>query len=190
MKQLFCGSPPEFCPVIAISSINFGILPPSLIDSRRNCDTLQTISTFFSSCSANQENGRHQQENFDQDTKEDKVRVFTGASGRKTTSRLSVPNKAYYRDVDQIKADLRSPRHLQRFTGSKAKEDLPGLGQHYCIECAKWFETEVSLVGHRRGKPHKRRFVFSYYTSMPLLGLYVLSSVAAPLTSSFPGSSS
>lgn len=52
-----------------------------------------------------------------------------------------------------------SPRHLRQWKDTKAPEDLPGLGQHYCVECAKWFETEISLVGHQKGKPHKRRFV-------------------------------
>ncbi|KAF6818404.1 C2H2 finger domain-containing protein [Colletotrichum plurivorum] len=61
------------------------------------------------------------------------------------------------RDVDQIKSDMLSPRHLRQWKDTKASEDLPGLGLHYCVECAKWFETEISLVGHRRGKPHKRR---------------------------------
>ncbi|QUC19613.1 uncharacterized protein UV8b_03854 [Ustilaginoidea virens] len=61
------------------------------------------------------------------------------------------------RDVDQIKADLLSSKHLAQFTSSKAPEDLPGLGRHYCIECAKWFDTEATLCAHRRGKPHKRR---------------------------------
>ncbi|KAK3941171.1 zinc finger domain-protein [Diplogelasinospora grovesii] len=61
------------------------------------------------------------------------------------------------RDLDQIKADLTSPRHLAQHKETKAAEDLPGLGQHYCIECAKWFETETSLVVHRKGKPHRRR---------------------------------
>lgn len=60
-------------------------------------------------------------------------------------------------DLDQIQADLLSPRHLQQYKETKAAEDLPGLGRHYCIECAKWFETETSLVLHRKGKPHKRR---------------------------------
>lgn len=69
-----------------------------------------------------------------------------------------ISNK-FNRDVDQIKADMLSPRHLRRWKDTKASEDLPGMGQHYCIECAKWFETEVSLVGHQKGKPHKRRFV-------------------------------
>lgn len=37
-------------------------------------------------------------------------------------------------------------------------EDLPDLGRNYCIECAKWFDTDKSLGDHRRAKPHKRRF--------------------------------
>ncbi|KAM5341646.1 hypothetical protein ACJ41O_014677 [Fusarium nematophilum] len=61
------------------------------------------------------------------------------------------------RDVDQIKADILSPKHLKQFMETKAAEDLPGLGRHYCTECAKWFETDATLVAHRRGKPHKRR---------------------------------
>ncbi|EFW99804.1 c2h2 finger domain containing protein [Grosmannia clavigera kw1407] len=61
------------------------------------------------------------------------------------------------RDVDQIKADLASPAHLARHTSSKAAEDLPGLGRHYCISCAKWYESADALVCHRRGKPHRRR---------------------------------
>ncbi|KAI1385332.1 uncharacterized protein F4822DRAFT_341586 [Hypoxylon trugodes] len=61
------------------------------------------------------------------------------------------------RDLDQIKADLRSPKHLAQYKNTKASEDLPGLGKWYCTECAKWYETEVSLVVHRKGKPHKRR---------------------------------
>ena len=61
------------------------------------------------------------------------------------------------RDLDQIKEDLLSPKHLAQWKDTKASEDLPGLGRHYCIECAKWFETDHSLVEHRKGKPHKRR---------------------------------
>ena len=44
---------------------------------------------------------------------------------------------------------------------TKAEEDLPGLGRHYCTECAKWFETETSLDGHKKGKPHRRRSVYA-----------------------------
>ncbi|KAI2634561.1 zinc finger protein [Xylaria nigripes] len=61
------------------------------------------------------------------------------------------------RDLDQIKADLLSPKHLSQYQDTKSKEDLPGLGRFYCVECAKWYDTEVNLVHHRKGKPHKRR---------------------------------
>lgn len=63
------------------------------------------------------------------------------------------------RDLDQIKADLESPKHLKQFQELKATEDLPGLGKYYCVECAKWFESENSLVSHTKAKPHKRRYV-------------------------------
>lgn len=56
-----------------------------------------------------------------------------------------------------MKADLGSPRHLSQYKSTKAAEDLPGLGEFYCIECAKWFESETNLASHRRGKNHKRR---------------------------------
>lgn len=62
------------------------------------------------------------------------------------------------RDIDQIKADLLSPKHLSQHQELKPKEDLPGLGRWYCVECAKWYDTEVNLVMHRKGKPHKRRY--------------------------------
>lgn len=73
-----------------------------------------------------------------------------------------------HRDLDQIHTDLRSPKHLARQKALKPAEDLPGLGRWYCIECAKWFEGEHSLVQHRRGKNHKRRCC-SYIDSNPIV---------------------
>ncbi|KAI9822891.1 MAG: Bud site selection protein 20 [Thelocarpon impressellum] len=61
------------------------------------------------------------------------------------------------RDLDLVHADLRSSKHLGQHKDAKEPEDLPGLGQWYCVECAKWFEGEHSLIQHRRGKNHKRR---------------------------------
>ncbi|OAL35810.1 hypothetical protein AYO20_04960 [Fonsecaea nubica] len=61
------------------------------------------------------------------------------------------------RDLDQVKADLKSPRHLALHKGLKASEDLPGLGAFYCVECAKYFSDSHNLNEHRRGKNHKRR---------------------------------
>jgi len=68
-----------------------------------------------------------------------------------------IKTKRRTRDLDQVKADLRSPRHLALHKNTKASEDLPGLGAFYCIECAKYFSDSHNLNEHRRGKNHKRR---------------------------------
>ena len=68
-----------------------------------------------------------------------------------------IKTKRLTRGLDQVKADLANPRHLTLYKDTKAAEDLPGLGEFYCIECAKWFEGEHNLSTHRRGKNHKRR---------------------------------
>ncbi|KAK3346288.1 hypothetical protein B0T25DRAFT_583505 [Lasiosphaeria hispida] len=72
------------------------------------------------------------------------------------STRTKTKTRRHLRDIDQIKADLTSPRHLELFKLTKAPEDLPGLGQHYCIECSKWFATEPDLTVHQKGKPHRR----------------------------------
>ncbi|ETI25055.1 hypothetical protein G647_04425 [Cladophialophora carrionii CBS 160.54] len=68
-----------------------------------------------------------------------------------------IKTKRRTRDLDQVKADLKSPRHLRLHQSTKASEDLPGLGAFYCIECAKYFSDSHNLNEHRRGKNHKRR---------------------------------
>ena len=74
---------------------------------------------------------------------------------RGTKSKTKV--RRHTRDLDQIHADVASNKHLQQYKDTKAPEDLPGLGQWYCVECAKWFESETNYVKHGKGKPHKRR---------------------------------
>jgi len=65
--------------------------------------------------------------------------------------------RRHTRDLDQIVHDLTSPGHLSRHLSTKAAEDLPDLGQHYCVECAKHFESLTNLERHTKGKVHKRR---------------------------------
>lgn len=65
--------------------------------------------------------------------------------------------RRHTRDLDQVHADVQSKKHLQQYQDTKAPEDLPGFGQWYCVECAKWFESETNLIKHAKGKPHKRR---------------------------------
>ncbi|CAK7222318.1 hypothetical protein SBRCBS47491_004824 [Sporothrix bragantina] len=76
-----------------------------------------------------------------------------GVTNKKTLTKT----RRKTRDVDEIANDLLSPAHLDRYKATKASEDLPGLGRHYCIACSKWFETDFALTKHQMAKPHKRR---------------------------------
>ncbi|KAJ2498521.1 hypothetical protein GGH96_004245 [Coemansia sp. RSA 1972] len=60
------------------------------------------------------------------------------------------------KDLDQIQDDLK-PENKTRLVSMPLDEDLPGLGQHYCVECAKFYIDNETLVRHRHGREHKRR---------------------------------
>jgi bud site selection protein 20 len=76
--------------------------------------------------------------------------AIRGEKSKKKTRR-------YRRDLDQIHDDLSTPRHLELYHETKDPNDLPALGEHYCIPCAKWFESEHNFGEHKRAKPHKKR---------------------------------
>ncbi|KAM0749519.1 hypothetical protein T439DRAFT_327206 [Meredithblackwellia eburnea MCA 4105] len=67
--------------------------------------------------------------------------------------------RRYKRDIDQIHDDLKDGGK-QKFMDELAKkdlEDLPGMAQHGCLPCSRYFATPEALVTHKAGKPHKRR---------------------------------
>lgn len=76
--------------------------------------------------------------------------AIRGEKSKKKTRR-------HTRDLDQVHADLRDAKHLAQHKDAKPAEDLPGLGQFYCTECAKWFESETNMEAHKKAKVHKRR---------------------------------
>ena len=47
-------------------------------------------------------------------------------------------HKAYSRDTDQIHDDLK-PENFDSKKNQVIDETLPGLGQHYCVPCARYF---------------------------------------------------
>ncbi len=61
------------------------------------------------------------------------------------------------KDIDEIVEDLK-PQNVLRLTKEQAlDEDLPGLGQHYCVFCARYFVNSGSLSTHYKTKEHKKR---------------------------------
>ncbi|OZJ02374.1 hypothetical protein BZG36_04433 [Bifiguratus adelaidae] len=49
------------------------------------------------------------------------------------------------------------PENAARLAQQPKDADLPGLGQNYCIQCARHFITGKALNEHYRGKVHKKR---------------------------------
>ncbi|MCQ2817654.1 MAG: hypothetical protein MJ252_10350 [archaeon] len=60
------------------------------------------------------------------------------------------------KDLDQIVDDLK-PDNLIKFQNLEVDEDLPGLGQFYCVFCSKYFLNQKVLDDHNKTKEHKKR---------------------------------
>ena len=76
-------------------------------------------------------------------------------------------------DIDQIQETIQKAAQVQMATGvpqlpvlQTANEDeetrleRPGLGQFYCVECARHMADAHALTEHKRGKLHKKRSAF------------------------------
>ncbi|KAF4610453.1 hypothetical protein D9613_006556 [Agrocybe pediades] len=61
------------------------------------------------------------------------------------------------RDLDQIQLIDLDPKNRAALEAQPLDFEKPGLAQHYCVECAKYYETDAALNSHWRSKVHKRR---------------------------------
>ena len=71
---------------------------------------------------------------------------------RKT--KISAPT----RDIDQIVFEDMQPERAHALSNQPVDEDKPGLGQHYCIPCARYFVSYYVMKTHLKSKEHKKRF--------------------------------
>ncbi|PPR07665.1 hypothetical protein CVT26_001595 [Gymnopilus dilepis] len=65
--------------------------------------------------------------------------------------------RAKTRDLDQIQLIDLDPKNRAKLEAQPINYEKPGLAQHYCVECAKYYETDAALQSHWRSKVHKRR---------------------------------
>ncbi|KAI0299296.1 hypothetical protein BC826DRAFT_67131 [Russula brevipes] len=65
--------------------------------------------------------------------------------------------RARTRDLDQIQHVDLDPKNRAKLEAQELDYEKPGLAQHYCVECAKYYETDSALKSHWRSKVHKRR---------------------------------
>jgi bud site selection protein 20 len=71
----------------------------------------------------------------------------------------TLKTKRTVRMIDQIWEETR-PEKVEKVMAELTKfdEDKPGLGQYYCISCARYFQTKSTLDEHFRTKSHKKRY--------------------------------
>ncbi|KAJ3023168.1 Bud site selection protein 20 [Thoreauomyces humboldtii] len=79
-----------------------------------------------------------------------KVKTHRGIRDIKRAKRT----RARVKDLDQVHLDLANP---EQFDNLEKDVDLPGMGQHYCLQCARFFTDDVALVEHSKSKIHRRR---------------------------------
>jgi bud site selection protein 20 len=60
------------------------------------------------------------------------------------------------KDMDEIITDLK-PENILKLQSQPIDEDLPGLGQHYCVFCGRYFINKSALEDHLKTKEHKKR---------------------------------
>lgn len=62
------------------------------------------------------------------------------------------------RAIDQVYDDVTDPKRAEDLKSNQPVDfDLPGLGQFYCVECARYFISPVALDAHVQTKRHKAR---------------------------------
>lgn len=75
--------------------------------------------------------------------------------GRYSVKRYKTKRRT--RDLDLIYNDLATPESILKLKDAPLDETKPGMGQFYCIHCAKYFENDHSIKDHYKSKIHKRR---------------------------------
>mmetsp|Transcript_81659 Transcript_81659/g.214355 ORF Transcript_81659/g.214355 Transcript_81659/m.214355 type:complete len:120 (-) Transcript_81659:51-410(-) len=79
--------------------------------------------------------------------------------GRKSNTKTNasvIAKKVRTKDIDQVHDDLKIPEKFVPGVLEK-DEDLPGMGQFYCIACARFFVSAETKAAHEKSKLHKRR---------------------------------
>lgn len=66
--------------------------------------------------------------------------------------------RQYKRDADQIVFEDLIPEITHKLLNQPNQEDMPGLGQHYCVVCARYFISTKAIEQHLKTKEHKKRF--------------------------------
>lgn len=85
-----------------------------------------------------------------------KSRNMSSHKAKGSTSEFKTKRRK--RDIDQIFEEIK-PENVDRTVKELTvyDEDRPGLGQFYCLTCARYFVSTDVLNQHTKSKDHKKR---------------------------------
>ena len=75
----------------------------------------------------------------------------------KQIKKANLKTKRYRRDMDQVVLEDMLPENTQKLENQDLDEEKPGLGQYYCVVCARYFISELAMKMHLKEKSHKKR---------------------------------
>ena len=81
-----------------------------------------------------------------------------GRINKGKNSKRARRKRLFARAIDQIHDDLADPERARQLRDEQPIDfDLPGMGQYYCVECARYFINSQVLSAHTKTKKHKNR---------------------------------
>ena len=75
----------------------------------------------------------------------------------KEIKKANLKTKRYRRDVDQVVLEDMVPENAEKLLNQELDEYKPGLGQHYCLHCSRYFISDHAITTHFKTKEHKKR---------------------------------
>lgn len=77
---------------------------------------------------------------------------------KKGSNKRSRRKRFLMRSIDQVYEDISDPMKAEALRNDQPIDfDLPGMGQYYCVACARYFISEDALLKHMKTKKHKSR---------------------------------
>lgn len=86
-------------------------------------------------------------------------KVKGGGKNRTNKDHRHLCHTIYKHRWDDICSEQLKPENIGKVVAEKTEldPDKPGLGQYYCVACARYYISEVALKEHQATVKHKRR---------------------------------
>ena len=66
----------------------------------------------------------------------------------KMIKKMNLKTKRYRKDIDQVILEDMLPENEVKLLNQELDEELPGLGQHYCLPCSIYLQSDLAMQTH------------------------------------------